>query len=480
MTAELLESVLRDLPRYGRIVKDYPYRKVWRVQVGEEAFYLKFYPHAPNRWRKLVRGSSAMREFTRLQWLQKAQIPACRAQSVLMGLSINGQRGDAVIIEAIEPAESIHEIMLKHHLAGTPVPNHRSLVIQVIDIVQKLGRAELGHSDLHLGNFLVRDGKVFLIDAYPIHRGGVHMRDVLSLANSAQGSATRADLQRGWNILGPGGRMPGRNTLGRRVYRKLMSKIYGGNRWFESVASGGWRGVCFKQFPSPRRWSRASQQTLDRHGWEHACSELLVKIESGQLKVLKSGGSGEVLDGQIVVGGRPMEVVVKRPRRRYWYRYLNEIGRGSRARRAWWKSWRLIYRGIPCAWPLLLLERRSLGYVTDALIVFEKIRGPSLATIHLDELTGEQRCTLFHRVGAILRRMEAVRLYHWDAKSTNWMVQLDDSTGPMPLLVDVDGVRNNWGTGEGLRRLRESLKLHKQYSADDEAALLRGYRPFRR
>lgn len=480
MTAELLESVLRDLPRYGRIVKDYPYRKVWRVQVGDEVFYLKFYPHGPNRWRKLVRGSSAMREFTRLQWLQKAQIPACRAQSVLMGLSINGQRGDAVIIEAIEPAQSIHDIMLEHHLAGTPVPNQRSLVIQVIDIVQKLGRAELGHSDLHLGNFLVRDGKVFLIDAYPIHRGGVHMRDVLLLANSAQGSATRADLQRGWNILGPGGRMPTRNTLGRRVYRKLMSKIYGENRWFESITSGEWRGVCFKQFPSPRRWSHASQQTFDRQGWEQACSELLAKIESGHLKVLKSGSSGDVLDGQITVGGRPLDVIAKRPRRRYWYRYLNEIGRGSRARRAWWKSWRLIYRGIPCAWPLLLLERRSLGYVTDALIVFEKIRGPSLATIRLDELTGQQRSTLFHRVGAILRRMEAVRLYHWDAKSTNWMVQLNDPTGPLPLLVDVDGVRNNWGTGEGLRRLRESLKLHQQYTADDEAALLRGYRPFQR
>lgn len=480
MTPELLESALKDLPRYGRVIKDYPYRKVWRVQVGDEAFYLKFYPHIQNRWRKLLRGSPAMREFTRLQWLQKAQIPACRAQSVLMGLTINGQRGDAVIIEAIEPAQSLHEIVLEHHLAGTEVPNHRSLVVQVIDIVQKLGRAGLGHSDLHLNNFIVRDGKVFLIDAYPIHRGGVHMRDVLLLANSAQGYVTRADLQRGWSILGPGGRMPLRNVYGQRIYRKMMSKIYGNNRWFEELTCDRWRGICIKQYPSPWRWSRASQSIFDRAGWEQACRQLFADLEAQQLKVLKRGGSGDVLEGQMIVGGRPIEVIVKRPRRRYWFRYLNEIGRGSRARRAWWKSWRLIYREIPCAWPLVLLEKRGLGYVTDALIVFEKIRGSSLAKVRLDELTADQRSTLFHRIGRLLRRLEAVGLYHWDAKSTNWMVQLDDPTGPLPLLVDVDGVRNNWGRGEGLRRLRESLKLHKQYSAADESALLHGYKPYAR
>jgi tRNA A-37 threonylcarbamoyl transferase component Bud32 len=395
-----------------------------------------------------------------------------------MGLTIDGQRGDAVLIEAIEPARSLHEIAQEHHLAGTPVPNHRSLAIQVIDIVEKLGRAGLGHSDLHLGNFLVRDGRVFLIDAYPIHRGGMTMRDVLLLANSAQGFATRADLQRGWNTLGPGGKMPRRNPQARSVYRKLMSKIYGENRYFESLQAGAWQGVCFKQFPSPRRWSRASQRTFTRQDWEQACTQLLAQIESDQLTVLKRGNSGDVLEGQMIVAGRPIEVIVKRPRRRYWYRYLNEIGRGHRARRAWWKSWRLIYRGVACAWPLVLLERRTLGYVTDGLIVFEKIRGPSLARIDLGELAAEQRGTLFHRVGALLRRLEAVGLYHWDAKSANWMVQLDDATGPLPLLVDVDGVRNNWGTGEGLRRLRESLKLHKQFTAEDEAALLRGYQPF--
>ena len=46
-----------------------------------------------------------------------------------------------------------------------------------------------------------------------------------------------------------------------------------------------------------------------------------------------------------------------------------EIGRGTRPRRAWTKAWKLVIRNVPTAWPMLLMEKRSLGYATDALIV---------------------------------------------------------------------------------------------------------------
>ena len=478
MNAALLEKALGDLSQYGALVKDYPYRKVWRVEVEGRAFYLKFYPQAPNRWRRLLRGSLAMREFLRLQWLQKAKIPAARAISVLMGLSINGQRGDAVLIEAIEPARSLFEIVQDHDLAGEPIPNHRDLAMQVIDIVLRLGRAGLGHGDLHLGNFLVKDGTVYLIDAYPVHRRGMLLRDVMRLANSVAGIATRTDLVRGWRRLGPDGAMPQRNRFARAVYRKLMSRIYGDNRYFARLAAGGWTGVGFKKSVRKYRWSAISQQTFETRQWQEEWPRLLGLIESDQLTVLKRSASADVLEGQVVLGGRPMDVIIKRPRRRYWYRYFNELGRGSRARRAWWKSWRLIYRGIPCAWPMLMMEKRTLGYVTDQIVVFEKVKGPTLGAIDLAQLSTGERQTLFARVGGLLRRLEAVGLYHWDAKSTNWMVQIDPAIGPFPLLIDVDGVRNNWGIGEGMRRLLLSMRQHGQYTPQDSLDLCRGYAPF--
>lgn len=478
MTPEMLERVLKDLPGHGRLIKDYPYRKVWRLEAEGEAFYLKFYPRQANRWRSLFRGNPAMREFLRLQWLQKANVPAARALSVLYGLTVNGLKGDAVLIEAIEPAESIAALALRMHLAGQPIPDHLSLARQVVEIVQATGRGGMGDHDLHLGNFLVRDGEVFLIDAYPVHRKGMLLRDVLFLANSAAGIATRTDLLRGWNILGAGGRVPKRNRPLQKVYRKLMSRIYGDNRYFTRLEIDGWVGAAIKRHAAPRRWSPVSQMQFDGADWASAWRRLKRSIDTGELRVLKTSRSGDVLEGTLHLGEREIEVIVKRPRRRFWYRYLNEIGRGSRARRAWWKSWRLLYRGIPCAWPIMLMEQRCLGYTVDGIIVFEKVKGSGLPTIDLNALQASDRQNLFHRVGALLRNLEAARLYHWDAKSSNFMVIADDVIGPTPLLVDVDGIRNNWGLGEGMRRLLISMREHRQYTPLDSLHLCRGYAPF--
>src|SRR5205814_1942590 len=112
----------------------------------------------------------------------------------------------------------------------------------------------------------------------------------------------------------------------------------------------------------PRPWSEVSRMTIGREDWEKAWPELLRHVEADELKVIKRSRSGDVLDGEVTLAGRTIPVVIKRPLRRYWYRYLNEIGRGARARRAWLKAWKMTVRNIPNAWPLLLMERRKLGY----------------------------------------------------------------------------------------------------------------------
>src|SRR5690606_24371454 len=92
-----LQHVLRDLPRIGRRVKDRPYRQVWRFEHQGRAYYLKFYPRPGSFWKRMVRGNPALREFRRLQWLQKANAPAPRAVATLLGFELEGATGDAVI-----------------------------------------------------------------------------------------------------------------------------------------------------------------------------------------------------------------------------------------------------------------------------------------------------------------------------------------------------------------------------------------------
>jgi hypothetical protein len=179
------------------------------------------------------------------------------------------------------------------------------------------------------------------------------------------------------------------------------------------------------------------------------------------------------------IGGHTIPVIVKHPRRKYWYRWVNEIGRGSRARRAWVRSWEMIARHVPVAWPMLLMERRTMGYVTDALIVFERLPGKTLHHADLDAMDAPARDTIFRRAGRTLRKIESHGFAHLDAKSTNFIVLHDEKAGPAPVLVDMDGIRpRRWSVGAGIERLLRAMRRHPQYTVADSLALCQGYAPF--
>lgn len=481
-TKPTLEDTLRDLPRVGTLIKDRPYRQVWRFEHEGKAYFLKFYPKGGvrDRWRRRFRGSPAMRELVRLQALQKAAVPAPRAAAALMGLRLKDRIGDAVILEAIEPAVQLDQYLNELALRGERVPNHLDLSRQVREILHTLGKAKLGHDDLHLGNFLLKDGKLYLIDAYAVRFGGLKTDDLLRLGQSVSRYATRTDLLRGWRQLGGGDRLPDRNRVAERVYRSLAQNAAGNNRYFGTMVDGdGWHGNFFKRVKYPRRWSSISPMTFTDDDWRSAWATLREQIEADSLEVLKRSPSGDVLAGELSIGGQSIPVIVKHPRRKYWYRWINEIGRGSRARRAWFTSWEMIARNIPVAWPLLLMEKRTLGYATDALIVFERVRGETLAKADLDAMSRDQRDTVFRRAGRILRKIDRHGFAHLDAKSTNVIVRADEKLGPTPVLVDMDGIRRRgWNVAAGIERLLRAMRQHPQYTVEDSLALCQGYAPY--
>lgn len=483
MSPKVLENLLRDLPQHGTLVKRRPYRQVWRFEFNGKGFYLKFYPRGGGLLKRLVAGNPAQREFDRLMALQKAGVAAPVAIAVLGGFRLAGEGGeevvgDAVIMTAVEPAVSLDEIYRQAAMEGERVAGHRGYVGQVIELCQKLAKARLGHRDLHLGNLLLKDGKLHLIDGYAVERRPLNMRDLYQLQHSTASFMTRADLWRGWLALADAGRLPAGNPVSRRRWRKLVERSTEVNDYFARFEKDGWRCHAFLASSAPRRWSPVSGWTVTQEQWREAVGRISELVAADQMTVLKRSASGDVLSGTILLGGRPLDVVVKRPKRRYWYRYLNEIGRGSRSRRAWRKAWELVARGIPTAWPLLLAERRVGGYVVDQMIVFEHIAGPTLAQVDLDGLSAVERANLFRRAGRSLRKIEESRYTHFDAKSSNWIVRMDEKTGPVPLLVDVDGVRfYPWDT-EGVRRLLRSMKEHEQYTPADSRELCLGYAPF--
>ena len=90
---------------------------------------------------------------------------------------------------------------------------------------------------------------------------------------------------------------------------------------------------------------------------------------------------------------------------------------------------------------------------------------------------GEQdRDRLFRRVGRLLRRIDETGYYHRDAKSDNVMVE----RGNVPVLVDLDGIRELTFGRWSLPRMLLSMKLHKGYAPADSMSLCQGYAPYAR
>jgi tRNA A-37 threonylcarbamoyl transferase component Bud32 len=480
-----LEDSLRRLPDIGTLVKDRPYRQVWRFVHDGRAYYLKFYPREVqddpihklrDRFRRWIRGSPAFLEFTRLQSLQKANIPSPRAVAAMVGFEISGRRGDAVIIEAIEPSIQLDKYLRQFEERGRFAPDHREISRQVRQLVHDLAKAGLGHEDLHLGNLLLHEGKVYLLDGYSV-RKGMRGKDVYRLAHSARPFATLTDLLRGWNLLA-GGPIPDKNPITPRLRKEFLARIGADDRYFGQLESTDWRGNFFRTTPFPRPWSQASHLTVETADWERQWPDLLDKIERDQLPVLKRSRSGDVLLADLVLGGEPIRVVIKRPRKRYWYRYIYDAFRRSRSWRSWMKGWNLIARGLPTAWPLLAMEKRSHGYIVDSISVFEFVPGPNFRRMNLDALPPDRREMLFRRAGRILRTIDQTGMSHFDAKATNWIIRDDEHLGPSPVLIDTDAVRFRRWPALGIQRLLRSMRDHEQYTPADSLALCQGYAPY--
>ncbi|HVT90979.1 MAG TPA: hypothetical protein VHD56_19155 [Tepidisphaeraceae bacterium] len=469
-----LEQALANFEQVGTLVSDAAIRQVWKFQFQDRPYFLYFYPRQ-TPVAQYLSGQSAVREFFNFQSLQRNHVPSPRALAHLSGFHIGKKLGDAVIVDSFEKA-----VPLDEYLENPRPAEHRTIAGQVVEIVKKIGAAKMGHRELSLHSFLIADGKIQFLDARRLQRGGLRLNDLYTLAHNAAGIATRTDLLRGWRILNPDSLPPKLNPMSKTLSQKLVRQSQRENESFGTIEIGEWSGVFTKTAHRPKPWAMASHLNISQNDWKTAWPILLAQIESEQLTHLKRDASGEVLAGEIVLAGRPISVIVKRPRRKRMSQYINDLLRPARARRMWLKAWSLIARNLPCEWPMLLMEKRSLGYAIDSIILFEKVPGIRLDRADLNSLEPGRRDMLFRRAGRTLRTIEKSGLVHYDSKSTNWIIFEDPRQGAIPVMIDLDGIRsmNLWLQAWGVLRLLRAMKQHPQYTPADSLALCQGYAPF--
>lgn len=460
-----LEDILKRVNETGSFIQTDESCRVYGLLLHGKPVHLKFFPAG-----KALHVGNAMSEFTRLQWLQKAGVNAPRPVATLMGFSLGNEKGDALIVEALEPAINLLDF-LKNQEQTT---QSRALIPQnlfypLLGILTSLAKAKLGCHDLNLSKFIIHKNLVYLKNAEGIHKEGLSLDELLQFAAYADPYLSRTLYQRAWNRLGNKGPMPKSNPRILSLWHDQARMSLGDNSRFTQFQQAGRRIHAFLQTPTPRHWSETSWLSFTPDHWKTAWAELSQKLDAGALQVLKESDSGDVLEGQLRIGDHLLDIIVKRPKPKNFRRLISQWILGPRARRAWVKAWELVERDIPTAWPLALVEGKG-----QSLLIMEKVPGKMLADVSPDE-TEALSNALFH-AGRTLRRMESTGLYLYDAKAYNWIVRPGKES--IPVVIDIDSVRRIRQPGGFNRLLRSLRELHgDKLTRALERQLALGYEP---
>ncbi|WP_374324129.1 lipopolysaccharide kinase InaA family protein [Azonexus sp.] len=356
---------------------------------------------------KLFFGAAARRHAEREQQglaaLQSAGLPTPALLAV-----VDFPRGERLLLSEFMPAARSLEAAL-----GDPAKLSPALAL-----LGRLHAAGLVHDDLHLGNFLLAEEKMLLIDGDGVRPGSAEQqRDNLALLLSQLPVALD-----GWRagLLSAYGELPGSGGLDdlvdawrqRRRQRFLAKTLRDCTQFSVVRESGRFLAVLRSAGTSLLPLLAAPDQAIE------------------QGRRLKSGATCTV--AALAMDGGPL--VVKRYNRKNWRHALSRAWRPSRAWHSWREAHRLAFYGIATPKPLALLEERWGPLRGRAFLVTEFCPGVSLADALLPERVPEpalaQSLEVFF---AVLCRL---RITHGDLKATNllwhegqlWAIDLDAMT----------------------------------------------------
>ncbi|MBC7785309.1 MAG: hypothetical protein H7144_15865 [Burkholderiales bacterium] len=469
VTPQDFEEQLRTLDRIATLVARGRHRETWRFEYAGQPYYVHFYPRT-----SAYSASLAAREFASLKTLQDFKIPAVRVNALLSGFQFGQRKGDAVITQGVErgatpgAAPDANPVVRLDQLNRNDRRAHHHAVLQIIAILKQMAAHDVGHASLSPASFLIRDGDMILHDVLDLKTEGLSDEHLMQFAHAAESRATRADRLRVWRALMDDKPIPRDRARNARYKKDLRTDP------IQSIGIDDWRATFRARPVEPLAYSQASRLSIEASDWQREWPRLVARINADQLEVLKRDRSGDVLAGEITLQGRPIDVIVKRPRNKFWYRYLLDFFRASRARRLWNKTRWLQVRHIPTEYPLAVMEKRRWGYVVDAVALFERVPGSALDRADLNEMPPGDREDFFRACGRILRKIEDTGLTHTDAKSSNWIV-----FNNQPVLIDAYGIRklNSFLQLFGIRRLLRAMRDHPQYTPTDSLHLCLGFQP---
>ncbi len=369
------------------------------------------------RAKRWIGWSPARREWKALEALFAADAPVPRPRA--WGRLTNGD-----------------EIVVTDFVAGEPITlahasTRRELAHAIARSIEKLHDVGFRHGDLHLGNLLVVDQKVVLLDLQRARRRRSARERLWDLAQ-LEFSLARS----GWN---PADRQTLRDRLGLgSAFDSVLRRFLRDHL----------RGRARRVLRVGRNWSTAQVGPLrglrDVSLKEETLAEIVETTEHRSATRERRGGRVQLVETDVAAledGQRT--IIVKRIAARTLRRAIGDRLRGTAAARAFFAGQASALLSDRAARPLAFLEKRRFGLPIHSLLVLEKVGNEDLDGV--PESSPECQRRLARSLGEWLAEGHAWGLSHRDLKASNirvtirpasiefWMVDLEDLRGPKDL-----------------------------------------------
>jgi tRNA A-37 threonylcarbamoyl transferase component Bud32 len=365
--------------------------------------------------------------------------------------------GHALLTDYLADAESLAERWALH--ANRP-PGDADALAVLAPAFAMLGRLHargLLQHDLHLGNFLQQDNRLFVIDGDAVD--ATHAGSPLSAADATANLALLvAQLPTGWDdqlpALLPAYRAgypsldPDPSHLASEIDRLRAARLkdYLGKALRDCT--------LFRVEQDFRRFAAVVREEAD------TLAPLVAEpdrwLAAGTL--LKDGGTCTV--ARVDLGGRTL--VVKRYNLKHARHALSRAWRPSRAWHSWLEGHRLRFLGIPTPAPLALVEARIGPLRGRAWLITEHCPGPNLLEHLAPHVASGPPPAEAAALRALFGALHRQRISHGDMKATNLLWQ-DGSI----VVIDLDAAIHHRSSRTYARAWRrDRARLLRNWPAD--------------
>lgn len=503
-------------PEEWELVKENSSRSVYRGEIDDTVIYLKHFHNLSwtHRLGRLLGFSDAMREMKFSKYLREHHVRTAPVLAVRCD-----RKTEWLATRAVKPAESVdkaHGEQLSQGQAGKR--RIQKYIVAMGKLIGRMHRVGVVHWDLHCGNILLKTNTkkptLILMD---LHRMGKRRRlpRRIMAANLAQLYYDRMHVTsrterlrflkhylaecrcggtlRGWMFMIE-------NFAYRHIkkqYNQRDRRIFGRSRYFTPIKlDKGWHGHVVLASKRKLGGSKVAEIIFTKEDWEAALAEpgaLFDESASGR-EVYKDSRSSTVIRRKMKIGQNEVDVFVKRPRRKQFWKILPDMFRPSRPARAFKLGHELLTRRIATALPLAAIERRTGLFLRESILITEAVDSPhmydflktwlSIPPRGDTPLSEPQQRQLAQEVlwqlGRVLQQLHDNNFSHRDLKATNIRIRWLDGTRPEVVLVDLDGLRHvrmmtTQQRFKGLMRLNVSVLQCPSVNHAGRLRMLLGY-----